>query len=261
MARPAPTSRATPRGTPQPAPQPATPVDAHDLHHAGRPRIEWSRRELLDLGIGVAAITVCFALIRAPLEFPDRIVAAFTDGWTLLASFFAVSTGFVLHELGHKVLAHRYGHWAEFRADVRTLLVSVGLAAFFPFFIAAPGAVWIQGRPPPREYGLVSLVGPGVNVVMAAVAYGAYKLMEAIDPVFGVNQGPLELILAMVAVVNAFLAVFNLIPLNLPFLGSLDGLKVWRWSRIAWAVSFAASAALLVVVYMGPGQTLFDAGM
>jgi len=202
--------------------------------------------------MGVVAITLCFALIRAPGEFPQRIVVAFTDVWTLVASFTAVTTGFVLHELAHKVLAQRYGYWAEFRADFRYLLMSVGLAMLAPFFFAAPGAVWIQGRPPARQYGLISLVGPGMNVVVAIVAMVAYVLLDPIN----VDE-PLPLILGMVALVNAFLAIFNLVPLNLPFLGSLDGLKVWRWSKLGWAASFLGAGALFAWVLMRAGLHLF----
>jgi Zn-dependent protease len=227
--------------------------DGHDLHHHGRVRVTWSRTELLHLAMGVLAITLCFALIRSPREFPEKVVDAFTDGWTLVASFTAVTTGFVLHELAHKVLAQRYGFWAEFRADVRYLLASVGLAAFAPFFFAAPGAVWIQGRPPPRQYGLISLVGPGANMLVAALALGLYWAFDPTNP-----DKPVSLVLGMVAVVNGFLAVFNLVPFNLPFLGGLDGLKVWRWSKVAWLVSFAAALALFVWIYLDAGVNLFS---
>ena len=211
--------------------------------------------------MGVVAITVCFALIRADTSsFPQKIVSAFTNVSTLVACFVAVTTGFVLHELAHKVVAQRFGFWAEFRADFRYLLMSVVLACFFQFFFAAPGAVWIQGRPPPRQYGLISLVGPGMNVVVAALAFGVYAIMLQVSPTFAVNRDPLSEILAMVAVVNGFLAVFNLVPVNLPMLGSLDGLKVWRWSKPGWALSFLASLGLFVWIFMGPGLNLFPLG-
>jgi len=156
-------------------------------------------------------------------------------------------------------VAQRFGHWAEFRADFRYLGIGVLIATFMPFFIAAPGAVWIQGRPAPRQYGLISIVGPGVNILVSGLAFAAYWVLRATDPVFGVNETPLFLILAMVAVVNGFLAVFNLIPFNLPFLGSLDGLKVWRWSKGGWLASFLVAVGLFVWVFAQVGLNLFAA--
>lgn len=227
----------------------------HDLHHHGRPRITWSGTELLHLSVGVLAITLCFALIRSPKQFPEilgRVADAFLDPWTLLASFTAVSTGFVLHELAHKVVAQRYGYWAEFRADFRLLLASVGLALFLPAFFAAPGAVWIQGRPPPRQYGLISLVGPGMNVATACAAFAIYWALDPVNP-----DEPVFLVFGMVAVVNGFLAVFNLVPIRLGGLGSLDGLKVWRWSKLAWVVSFTLSLGLFAWIFWKAGLGLF----
>jgi Zn-dependent protease len=50
----------------------------------------------------------------------------------------------------------------------------------------------------------------------------------------------------VVALINAFLAVFNLIPF-----GIMDGLKVIRWNKLYWAISFTAAAALTVYTYTG----------
>jgi Zn-dependent protease len=48
-------------------------------------------------------------------------------------------------------------------------------------------------------------------------------------------------LLRQVASVNAFLAVFNLIPFY-----PLDGEKVNSWNPLLWASSFGVSAALLL---------------
>ena len=48
----------------------------------------------------------------------------------------------------------------------------------------------------------------------------------------------------VVAFINTFLAVFNMIPF-----GVMDGLKVFMWNKIIWAITFAAAAALTVYTY------------
>jgi Zn-dependent protease len=47
------------------------------------------------------------------------------------------------------------------------------------------------------------------------------------------------------AAINAFMAVFNLIPF-----GVLDGLKVFRWSKAIWLVLFALAALATALSYM-----------
>jgi Zn-dependent protease len=47
------------------------------------------------------------------------------------------------------------------------------------------------------------------------------------------------------ALINAFMAVFNLIPF-----GVLDGLKVFRWSKPVWLVLFALAALVTGLTYM-----------
>lgn len=258
-----------PAPAPPPPPRPASPAppspgawDGHDLHHSGQPRVTWSGRELAHLAVAVAAITLCFAFFRS--NQPDagaRAVAALTDGWNLLACFVAVSTGFVLHELAHKIAAQRYGHWAEFRADAFSLVGGLLMSLFAGFFVAAPGAVWIQGRPPPRQYGLISLVGPAVNLAVALLAFAAFRVFLATSPGFGIDrEAPLELVLGLVAVINAVLAVFNLLPISLPFLAALDGRKVWWWSKRAWLASFAFAVALMVWVYLDVGAPILPLG-
>ena len=55
-----------------------------------------------------------------------------------------VGTGFLLHELMHKLVAQHYHCWAEFRADNMMLLFAV-FSSFMGFLFAAPGAVMIYG--------------------------------------------------------------------------------------------------------------------
>lgn len=221
-----------------PAARPYRPLPPELVHdwHEGPPKVRFSGTELLHLGVGVAVLTYCFAMLRGPpVEGPADLVRRLTpDPLVLLAAFLAVTTGFVLHELAHKVVAQRYGFWAEFRAQFSNLALSLLLALFTPFLFAAPGAVLIQGRVTPRESGLISLVGPALNFVVAALAL---PFAPDVNP-----DAPRPLIFGMVAIVNAVLAAFNLLPI-----GPLDGRKVLRWSWPVWLASFLAALALVAV--------------
>jgi len=228
-----------------PAPPPANynPFLGEPLQHTGPPRLAFSRTELTHLAGAVVALTVAFAFVLPPR--PSALLSAL-DPTRLLIAFVAVATGFVLHELAHKVLAQRYGHWAEFRAQFMGLLGAIAFAAAFRFLFAAPGAVMIQGRVTPRENGLISLVGPGTNFVIAGLAFGGYLVGLAVSPTWGVNADAIApKLLTGVAQVNAILALFNLIPL-----GPLDGRKVWRWSKAAYLTAVLAAVVLYASVLL-----------
>src|SRR5437016_3353532 len=94
------------------------PVSAHE----GRPRITFSGREVLHLAGAVVILSLCFSAARS--WKPDLAANLVPDPLTLLGAALAVGSGFVLHELAHKVVAQRYGHWAEFRAQFGNLLLS-----------------------------------------------------------------------------------------------------------------------------------------
>ena len=72
-------------------------------------KINTSEREIRDLIKAWVAISIAFAMVMkgfANLSFYQAfIVAAITVG-----------TGFLLHEMGHKLVAQRYGCFAEFRS-------------------------------------------------------------------------------------------------------------------------------------------------
>jgi len=199
--------------------------------HTGRPRIAFSGAELLHLLGAVLILTLCFAFAQ---ERSDPLATGFRfpKAIDLLASFLAVGSGFVLHELAHKVVAQRYGHWAEFRAQFMTLLMSLALAVGAGFLIAAPGAVVIQGNVTRRENGLISLVGPGTNLLIAAATL---PFAMAVD-----DSRPLPHTMGIVCIANAFLCLFNLLPL-----GPLDGRKVLRWSGLAYAAALVAALGFL----------------
>ena len=211
------------------------------LDHRGPPRIAFSRTELLHLAVAVLALTAAFSMVLGPQQVGQVPRLSLR---TVLTAFLAVATGFVLHELAHKVLAQRYGHWAEFRAQFGGLGLTIAVAAFAKFLFAAPGAVLIQGRVTPRENGLISLVGPGMNLLIAAICYPlAWSTdTEALRPtLFG-----------GIAEVNSVLCLFNLVPL-----GPLDGRKVLAWSKVAYLVAIAVAITMFAAIALSPNGPPF----
>jgi len=150
----------------------------------------------------------------------------------------AALTGFVAHEMAHKVSAQRRGYWAEFRLSVVGLLVSVVTAAI-GYLFAAPGATMIGGDPDADDMGRISLAGPATNFVFAIVFLaGAFLAGAFSDGAF------LAAILLFLAYISAWFAAFNMIPL-----GPLDGRKVYRWSGAVWAMCFVVFAVLAGVLF------------
>lgn len=209
------------------------------MTRGGATRIRFSRRELRDFAAAWLALTVAFALffnrrllrgLLAGAVRPDALLRIATE------SLVVVGTGFLLHELAHKVVAVRFGQVAEFRADYSMLGLAV-VSALAGFLFAAPGAVHHRGSITLRENGLIALAGPAVNAVLAVGFLGAASIAGGSLAALG-NLG---------FVVNILLAGFNMLPF-----GPLDGRTVLDWSLPVFAVSFALTAGVATVVLLGP---------
>lgn len=192
---------------------------------SGYGKIRFSRKEGVHIILALAVLIFAFFMV---LTYSIRPLTTEETIYYLSAASIAVITGFLLHELAHKFLAQRYGAWAEFRVFPLGLIVAVFFALFTSLVFAAPGAVYIQGRITKEQNGLISLAGPALNL-----GFGVACL--ALLLVF-----PLE-ILFIVAWINLFLAVFNLIPF-----GPFDGAKVFRWSIGVYVLVMGAAVASLV---------------
>ncbi|WP_073311199.1 site-2 protease family protein [Halobaculum gomorrense] len=200
--------------------------------------MSFSGRELRDLLVAWVALSVAFAVFFA--GGGSVVVNSLAAGAVgSLGGLFAVSlvtagVAFLLHELGHKVTAVRFGQRAAFRADYGMLFLAV-VAALGGFLFAAPGAVHHVGRITKRQNGLIALAGPVVNLVLAAVFVPLLAIGMA-------GFSALALTLGTYGVaVNLLLAAFNLIPF-----GPLDGATVRSWSTPVWLAAFLPSAALAV---------------
>jgi len=155
--------------------------------------------------------------------------------YVLLAAGAAL-TGFIAHEMAHKLVARRLGYWAEFRMWPFGLVLSL-ITSVSGFLFAAPGATMVSGMSPNdrRGWGLTGVAGPMSNLLFAAGFYGASIVAFRLG---SDSFGPL-LFLAMI---NALFATFNLLPL-----GPLDGAKVLRWGVGRWILTFVVAAGALAL--------------
>jgi Zn-dependent protease len=190
-------------------------------------RIYFSPKELKHLALGtllVIGISLSFGF--GALEQED---------WTVVLSALAIviTLSFFTHEIAHKFTAQRRGLWAEFRLTVwGAILTSISI--FLPFKIISPGAVMISGPASMDEIGKISIAGPVTNIVLSTAFLGL-TFVPSSDPW-------LSWIFAIGAFFNAYIALFNLIPL-----GILDGFKIFHWNKTVWALAFAVSILLTVI--------------
>ncbi len=201
--------------------------------------MEFSRRELRDLGIAWLVLGVAFTVLLDRPALQRLLLGEFGAG-AVLASTFVVSmvtvgVGFLLHELAHKVVAVRFGQVAEFRADFSMLFVAL-VGSFAGFLFAAPGAVYHRGRITDREHGLVALAGPVTNLALAAL-FVVPSLFLTDLPGRIANFG---------LFINLLLAGFNMIPF-----GPLDGRTVLDWNAVVYAVVAVPSVGLALLVIFG----------
>jgi len=159
-------------------------------------RLSWKLGRVagIDLFLHPSALLLFFLLWGAMPSGPESFVFVVA----LLGSV-------VLHELGHSLMARRYGIET---ADI-TLYLFGGVARL---------------QRMPRSAGpelLIALAGPAVNFVIAGVLFAMLSLAEFPD-------AP-SIFLAQVMITNLFLACFNLLPIF-----PMDGGRVLRALLSGW---------------------------
>jgi Zn-dependent protease len=193
------------------------------------------RREILALSVAWVVLGVSFSMKymfeRAWWSTPVALAEV------ILLTLFIIGTGFLGHELAHKFVAQRYGAWAEFKLWTVGAIMSLVFAAVSAgsFIFAAPGAVYIASRSSyigdvmdKKTNGIISLVGPVVNVAAASIAGLLYVGLSAVG--IGVildGFNPLTWAIK----INLWLGAFNMIPFFI-----LDGQKVLTWNKTVWGL-------------------------
>lgn len=187
-------------------------------------KFSFSSIEIKHLSIALVMITVALMALRRDAFFVIGPVNF------ILMYFFTVGLGFLLHEIGHKLVAQHYGFISEFRADFLMMTVAIFMA-FTGFLFLAPGAVMILGRPTKKQNGIISVAGPLVNLALAFI-------FTLIAIVFGPSSGSLLGHIIFLGIwINSFLGIFNMLPFWV-----LDGKKVLAWNK---PVYFSVLAGLL----------------
>jgi Zn-dependent protease len=194
-----------------------------------KPGIHFSRTELVQLAVAILALSGALTVLYVTsytragfLVMSSVSFVAILFGTSLLS----VATGVGLHEIMHKAVAQRYGHWAEFRYYPMGLVLAY-VFAFLGFIYGAPGATYISGNVTQEQNGRISAAGPATNIVLGIGFLGAEAALLAVASSTAVEI--LVLVVQQVAFINVVLAGFNMIPVM-----PLDGAKVWRWNKAAF---------------------------
>lgn len=213
--------------------------------------------EAVQITISVLAISLAMAIVFAQvdgmLKYPKEFL------FFMLPILVTVGSGFILHEMSHKLVAIYYGAQAKFRMWTQGLIFMLVTSVFGVLF-AAPGAVYIySNKISKRQNGIISLAGPTLNIVLMIIFIG----LQLIAPIqqyfsflvtwggefsgFGIAYGTLNA-WQFGAAMNLMLALFNMIPAF-----PLDGSKVFMWRKSVWFV--------FVLLLLGLGAVLIDPGI
>lgn len=187
--------------------------------------IATSETEIKDIIKAWIAISIAFGVLLGGAKLSGGFYTAF------IISSVTVGIGFLLHELGHKIVAQKYGCFAEFRSFDMMLIFAIAMS-FFGFVFAAPGAVMISGPVGVRRNGKISIAGPLVNIALAVIFLGLLMLS---------GSGFLGAVAFYGYMINSWLALFNMIPF-----WNFDGAKILKWSKVNYAIVVIASFALMI---------------
>ena len=194
----------------------------------------FSRIEIRDISIAIAVLTAAFTIIFCDwaLFSSDFMVNMM---WWIVVSFVLVIMSFMLHEMGHKFTAQRFGAWSEFRMYPTGLVLCLVMSVL-GFLFAAPGAVYIRGYITDEMNGKISLAGPAVNVVISVIAISSWLI---------IGDGLSASIFFLLGYMNAFLALFNMIPIP-----PLDGSKILKWNPGVYIATLIAAGILFLMAWL-----------
>ena len=195
---------------------------------------EVTKREIRDLTIAFFVLTFCFAISTVGFDFHAFISI-------LPIVMIGCVVGSIVHELGHKYTAMKYGCRAEFELWPLGLVIAVA-SSFFGVVFATPGVAHVYPEDiDDKTNGKISIAGPMANIALALMALAAAALIYPLKP----HSEVFTLIYLISTVgfsVNSFLAAFNLFPIY-----SLDGTKVLKWNIKTWIITFAVAGSMVLM--------------
>jgi len=201
----------------------------------GKPR--FSKTEIRDIFISIVVLSIAFTLLFRNGSIFDFFELRLGEGMGYVGLFgmclLLVVMSFLFHEFGHKFMAQRYGLWSEFRMWPIGLVLTL-VTSLIGFLFASPGAVMIAGNMDKKMNGMVSIAGPAVNIVLCVIGIIGWLATNGTDFV---------IFFYMLTSLNAWLAIFNLIPVP-----PLDGSKIIYWNLFVWGVATGIAVALFLLM-------------
>lgn len=185
-----------------------------------RIRIRTSKIEIIHIAVAWILVSLAFSIAINMRHFAYYFIMA----------LFTVGIGFVLHELGHKIVAQHFNCFARFKANFQMLVLML-LLSFTGIIIAAPGAVFISGNVDRRKNGIISLAGPLVNIIIGIIFFVLFMFFKVPFLRYGF-------------MINSWLALFNLIPID-----NFDGTKILIWNKKIYSFAIIIAAVLMFVSY------------
>ncbi|HLD59852.1 MAG TPA: site-2 protease family protein [Candidatus Bilamarchaeaceae archaeon] len=205
--------------------------------------LKLEKEEIFEILVSVIAISIAFSLLFSGGIGGIPKILRNLDEFLLLTFFSIVTagTGFIFHEIAHKVSAIFYGAYARFKMWTNGLAFMM-ITSLFGFLFAAPGAVYIYSKNiTQKQNGIISLAGPVTNIIIA-LAFVALSLTNEITVYLSIIGGSIS-IWQFGASINVMLALLNMIPVF-----PLDGSKIFNWNKVVWGafVGIVALVAFLI---------------
>jgi len=229
--------------------------DENVIHSSQKPRQKRRRRsgrgrfsstEIRDLIIasvlvilvGISIFGNSFGIINAINVIGGLLAGGFW--WIVIGTIGIFLASFMAHELAHKFVAQNYGMWSEFRMTAMGYYLSA-MAILFSLPIFGTGVVYTSGTTNTEHNGKSNLAGPLTNFVIAA----ALAIIAMILALLKIPILTIGLLLRYGIQLNAFLGLFNMIPLQ-PF----DGASIRHWSNKVWIAQTLGLLFLLIFGYV-----------
>jgi Zn-dependent protease len=157
--------------------------------------------------------------------------------WLVVGAIGIFLASFMAHEMAHKFVAQNYGMWSEFRMTSMGYYLSA-MAILFSLPIFGTGVVYTSGTTNTEHNGKTNAAGPLTNFVIAAALVIISIILFALEAFY-----PIGILLQYGVQLNAFLGLFNMIPIQ-PF----DGATVRHWNNRVW---IALTVGLLFMLILG----------
>ena len=231
---------------------------------------EFSTIEKENLTLATAAFTLALGFMAVRGVGGVSTLGFNTWAVTLLLSMpvllLAVGPAFILHEIGHKIIAKKNGCWAEFRADPKGLQFGIIISFFLGFLFMAPGAVMVAGLVTRRQNGHIAVAGPLTNLSLFIIGIPMWVLILGLTGAFDLSSIPMlengrrayvddgsiiwQSMLVDAGVwwlsANLILGLFNMFPF-----GPLDGVKVKDWNEQVFYAVFLIFLLPVLGMFLG----------